>query len=226
VQLVDGEPPQSRVLDRRRFASNNTRQPYPQNPVLADRPITTNARAEHDVDRELLAALANECGLVGLARVNFSPRKLPESGERGWLGPLRGEHPFAVHDGGTDDHLHGRVHSRAVCHDPALTPPPSTDDGGFMQQQLSAVDVARALAELTDWTGDTTSLRRSVKASSFAAGIRLVDAVAEIADAMDHHPDIDIRWTTITFTCSTHSAGGVTELDVALARLIDDLAGS
>ena len=95
-----------------------------------------------------------------------------------------------------------------------------------MEQQLSAVDVARALAELKDWTGDTTSLRRSIKASSFAAGIQLVDAVAEIADAMDHHPDIDIRWTTITFTCSTHSAGGVTELDVVLARRIDDLAAS
>ena len=39
-----------------------------------------------------------------------------------------------------------------------------------MQEQLSAVDVARALAELKDWTGDTTSLRRSIKASSFAAG--------------------------------------------------------
>ena len=95
-----------------------------------------------------------------------------------------------------------------------------------MQEQLSAVDVARALAELKDGTGDTTSLRRSIKASSFAAGIQLVDAVAEIADAMDHHPDIDIRWTTITFTCSTHSAGGVTEVDVELARLIDDLAGN
>lgn len=95
-----------------------------------------------------------------------------------------------------------------------------------MQQTLSAVEVARALAELTDWTGDTTSLRRSVKASSFAAGIRLVDAVAEIADGMDHHPDIDIRWTTITFTCATHSAGGVTEIDVELARMIDDLAAN
>ncbi|HEY3925905.1 MAG TPA: 4a-hydroxytetrahydrobiopterin dehydratase [Acidothermaceae bacterium] len=106
-----------------------------------------------------------------------------------------------------------------------MTPRPSAGDGGFMEQ-LSAIDVARALAELKDWTGDTTSLRRSIKASSFAAGIQLVDAVAEIADAMDHHPDIDIRWTTITFVCSTHSAGGVTELDVELARRIDDLAGS
>ena len=214
------------MLDRRQLAGNNARQPHSQNAVLADRPITTDPRAEHDVDREFFSALANQRRLVGLTRIDLSPRELPESGERGRLGPLRGEHPFAVHDGGTDDHLHGHVHSRAVCHGPALTPSRSTDDGGFMQQQLSAVEVARALAELTDWTGDTTSLRRSVKASSFAAGIRLVDAVAEIADGMDHHPDIDIRWTTITFTCATHSAGGVTELDVELARMIDDLAAN
>jgi 4a-hydroxytetrahydrobiopterin dehydratase len=213
------------MLDRRRLARNDARQPYPQDAVLADRPITADPRAEHDVDGEFFAALTDQRGLVSLSRVNFSPRKLPETGERRRLGPLGGEHPIAIHDRGTDDHLHLCAHSRAVCHDPALTPPPSTDDGGFMQQQLSAVDVARALAELTEWTGDTTRLQRSIKASSFAAGIQLVDAVAEIADAMDHHPDIDIRWTTITFVCSTHSAGGVTELDVALAHRIDDLAG-
>jgi 4a-hydroxytetrahydrobiopterin dehydratase len=89
---------------------------------------------------------------------------------------------------------------------------------------LSADEVVSALAELDGWAGDNTQLRRSVKAPSFAAGIRLVDAVAEVAETMDHHPDIDIRWTTITFTCSTHSAGGVTELDLALARRIDELA--
>jgi 4a-hydroxytetrahydrobiopterin dehydratase len=92
------------------------------------------------------------------------------------------------------------------------------------QRPLTHDEVVRALAELDGWTDDTTSLRRSVKAPSFIAGIRLVDAVAEVAEAMDHHPDIDIRWTTITFVCSTHSAGGVTELDVALARRIDELA--
>jgi len=212
------------VLDSRRLAGNNARQPHPQDTVFTNRPVTTDPRTEHDVDREFFSALPNQCGLIGLTRIDLSPRKLPKSGERRRLGPLCSEHPFAVDDGGTDDHLHLHVHSRAVCHDPALTPSRSADDGGFMQQQLSAVEVARALAELTDWTGDTTSLRRSIKASSFAAGIRLVDAVAEIADAMDHHPDIDIRWTTITFTCATHSAGGVTELDVELARMIDDLA--
>jgi 4a-hydroxytetrahydrobiopterin dehydratase len=95
-----------------------------------------------------------------------------------------------------------------------------------MQEQLSTDDVVRALAELDGWAGDASQLRRSVKAPSFAAGIRLVDAVADVADEMDHHPDIDIRWTTITFTCSTHSAGGVTALDVALARRINELVAS
>jgi 4a-hydroxytetrahydrobiopterin dehydratase len=97
---------------------------------------------------------------------------------------------------------------------------------GAMAQRLSADDLTSAVATLDGWTGDAGQLRRSLKAPTFSAGIKLVDAVAKIADEMDHHPDIDIRWTTITFTCSTHSAGGVTELDVVLARHIDDLAAA
>ena len=126
---------------------------------------------------------------------------------------MRGEHPLAVDDRRSYDHLPVWFHSGAVCHDRTMPQQPLTHD-----------EVVDALSELDGWTGDTTGLHRSVKAPSFAAGIRLVDAVAEVAEAMDHHPDIDIRWTTISFTCSTHSAGGVTELDVALARRIDDLA--
>lgn len=95
---------------------------------------------------------------------------------------------------------------------------------GTMPQILSQDEIAGALTELDGWTGDTSQLRRSVKAPTFTSGIRLVDAVAEVAEQLDHHPDIDIRWTTITFTCSTHSAGGVTALDVALAHRIDELA--
>lgn len=93
-----------------------------------------------------------------------------------------------------------------------------------MATLLSADALTAALTDLNGWDGDVRSITRSVKAPTFAAGIRLVDAVAEIADAIDHHPDIDIRWTTITFTCSTHSLHGVTDLDVALAKRIDDLA--
>lgn len=58
----------------------------------------------------------------------------------------------------------------------------------------------------------------------FIRGIRFVDAVAEAAEAADHHPDIDIRWTTVTIRLVTHSEGGITELDLALAGVCDRLA--
>jgi 4a-hydroxytetrahydrobiopterin dehydratase len=50
-----------------------------------------------------------------------------------------------------------------------------------------------------------------------------VMAVGQLAEAADHHPDIDIRWRTLSFRLSTHSAGGLTEKDFALAREIDGL---
>lgn len=93
-----------------------------------------------------------------------------------------------------------------------------------MAQLLTPDDVRTALAGLPAWSGDEKQISRSVKAPTFAGGIRLVDAVAEVADEMDHHPDIDIRWTTVTFTCATHSKGGVTDADITLASRIDELA--
>ncbi|OLB81547.1 MAG: 4a-hydroxytetrahydrobiopterin dehydratase [Actinobacteria bacterium 13_2_20CM_2_71_6] len=94
-----------------------------------------------------------------------------------------------------------------------------------MPTVLSADELAAALAALPDWSGDVNGIERAVTAGSFLAGIRLVDAVAELAEEANHHPDIDIRWRTVTFRLATHSAGGVTELDLALARQIDQLAG-
>ncbi|MGN2636071.1 4a-hydroxytetrahydrobiopterin dehydratase [Nocardia takedensis] len=89
---------------------------------------------------------------------------------------------------------------------------------------LTEAELADALATLPGWASSGDTLTRSVDADSFLAGIELVRAVAEVAEATDHHPDIDIRWRTITFALSTHSAGGLTELDLALAREIDRLA--
>jgi 4a-hydroxytetrahydrobiopterin dehydratase len=95
-----------------------------------------------------------------------------------------------------------------------------------MAEVLTSDQIATALKELQGWAGDATQIARNVKAPSFAAGIKLVDAVAEVADRLDHHPDIDIRWTTITFACSTHSEGGVTDLDLSLARRINELVAA
>jgi 4a-hydroxytetrahydrobiopterin dehydratase len=89
---------------------------------------------------------------------------------------------------------------------------------------LSADAVRDALASLDGWTGGTAGIERSIECPTFPAAIELVRAVAEAAEEMDHHPDIDIRWRTVRFAVSTHSAGGVTDLDVVLARRIDALA--
>jgi 4a-hydroxytetrahydrobiopterin dehydratase len=73
------------------------------------------------------------------------------------------------------------------------------------------------------WRRDGNEIVRNVEADSFLAGIDLVSRVANEAERRDHHPDIDIRWRTITFRCSTHSAGGLTKLDLDLADAIDAL---
>jgi 4a-hydroxytetrahydrobiopterin dehydratase len=95
-----------------------------------------------------------------------------------------------------------------------------------MGDVLSADDVASETAKLTDWSGDTGGIRRTVKLPSFLEAIAVVDRVAQVAEAMDHHPDIDIRWRTLTFVCATHSAGGVTAKDIDLARRIDEIVAA
>jgi 4a-hydroxytetrahydrobiopterin dehydratase len=77
---------------------------------------------------------------------------------------------------------------------------------------------------LSGWTGDSTGLRRSYSAPTFLDGVRLVSDVADVAEEMDHHPDIDIRWRTVSCVRVTHSADGVTQLDIELAHRIADLA--
>ncbi|WP_078278863.1 4a-hydroxytetrahydrobiopterin dehydratase [Mycobacteroides franklinii] len=90
---------------------------------------------------------------------------------------------------------------------------------------LTDDQINAALAELPGWTREGDSLRRAVTFDTFLDGIDAVCRIAEHAESVDHHPDIDIRWRTVTFVLSTHSEGGITEKDVALARAIDSQAG-
>lgn len=91
---------------------------------------------------------------------------------------------------------------------------------------LTDDEVDAALPGLDGWERSGGALRRSVTFGSFLDGIEAVRRVADRAEQKDHHPDIDIRWRTVTFALVTHSAGGVTEKDVAMAREIDGLLGS
>lgn len=92
-----------------------------------------------------------------------------------------------------------------------------------MTELIGKQRLAEALEELPDWEGSEQQIHRVVQAPTFLAGIDLVSAVGSAAEEMDHHPDIDIRWRTITFRLSTHSEGGVTDKDLVLARQIDGL---
>ncbi|HWE67433.1 MAG TPA: 4a-hydroxytetrahydrobiopterin dehydratase [Acidimicrobiales bacterium] len=89
---------------------------------------------------------------------------------------------------------------------------------------LPAADVDAALAEQAiAWERHGDELTTSVTLRDFAGALQFVNAVGAAAEAANHHPDIDIRWNTVTLTLSTHSAGGLTVLDLALAAAIDRL---
>ncbi|HYB38633.1 MAG TPA: 4a-hydroxytetrahydrobiopterin dehydratase [Mycobacterium sp.] len=91
---------------------------------------------------------------------------------------------------------------------------------------LTDEQVDAALPGLVGWKRAEGTLRRSIKFPSFMAGIDAVRRVAERAEAKDHHPDIDIRWRTVTFSLVTHAVGGITENDIAMARDINEIIGS
>ncbi len=90
---------------------------------------------------------------------------------------------------------------------------------------LTDAEVDAAASQLDGWQRTDGALRRSVKFGSFLDGIDAVRRVAEHAEAEDHHPDIDIRWRTVTFALVTHSEGGITAKDLAMAADIDKIVG-
>jgi 4a-hydroxytetrahydrobiopterin dehydratase len=91
-----------------------------------------------------------------------------------------------------------------------------------MPDLLDDAAITDALRGLPGWERDGNAIVHTAELPSFPAAIAVVDRVAEIAERANHHPDIDIRWRTLTFRCSTHSAGGITELDLRLAQEISE----
>ena len=91
-----------------------------------------------------------------------------------------------------------------------------------MRRKLSDLEIQRALGKLAGWARRGDALQKTYTFTAFADGIAFVGQVAKVADRLDHHPDIDIRYTKVTLTLSTHDAGGVTESDLQLAEEIDN----
>jgi 4a-hydroxytetrahydrobiopterin dehydratase len=92
--------------------------------------------------------------------------------------------------------------------------------------RLSKEEIQDRLAQLPGWQVTDGSLRKQFTFSAFSEGIRFVDRVAELADAADHHPDIDIRYRNVVMSLMTHSAGAITEKDFTLARQINQAAST
>jgi 4a-hydroxytetrahydrobiopterin dehydratase len=90
---------------------------------------------------------------------------------------------------------------------------------------LDDAAIETSLADL-GWRRDGAALTREVEFRSFRDAIVFVGHVADVAEAMDHHPDIDVRWTTVRLRVTTHDRGGVTPMDVELARRVDALIAS
>ncbi|HEY5149910.1 MAG TPA: 4a-hydroxytetrahydrobiopterin dehydratase [Mycobacterium sp.] len=88
---------------------------------------------------------------------------------------------------------------------------------------LTDEQVDAAAKDLDGWERVDGALRRSVKFGAFLQGIDAVRRVAEHAEREDHHPDIDIRWRTVTFALVTHSEGGITDRDVQMAAQINEV---
>jgi 4a-hydroxytetrahydrobiopterin dehydratase len=92
--------------------------------------------------------------------------------------------------------------------------------------KLSEAQIGDELKSLPGWEYQDNSLRKLFRFNEFIDGIRFIGRIAEIAEAADHHPDMHINYTRVTFVCSTHSEGGVTDKDVRLARQIEQAFAS
>jgi 4a-hydroxytetrahydrobiopterin dehydratase len=88
-------------------------------------------------------------------------------------------------------------------------------------ERLSDISIQRELGTLPGWSRRGDVITKTFQFREFLTGIDFVNAVAKAADAADHHPDIDIRFTKVTFSLSTHSAGGITQKDLDLAKKIE-----
>jgi 4a-hydroxytetrahydrobiopterin dehydratase len=88
-------------------------------------------------------------------------------------------------------------------------------------ERLDQDAITSRLAALTGWRVEGTELAKTYKFKNFVEAVDFVNAIAKLAEASNHHPDLLVRWGEVTVRITTHSAGGITEKDFALASTID-----
>lgn len=93
-----------------------------------------------------------------------------------------------------------------------------------MASLLTDDEIQSALARLPGWQREAGALVKNYRFPAYLTGIAFVNRLAARAEAVDHHPDFFIGWRKVRVVLSTHSAGGITALDVSLAREAEALA--
>ena len=89
---------------------------------------------------------------------------------------------------------------------------------------LDDAEIEQRLGRLPGWQRTGAEIRKSFDRGDFSGSVEFVSRLAEPANAMNHHPDLEISWDTVTVRLSTHSEGGLTAADFELAEQIDALA--
>ncbi len=93
-----------------------------------------------------------------------------------------------------------------------------------MSRLLTDEEIDRQLGDLPGWRRDGESLVASYDAPDFPTAVKLIVAAGDEAEQMQHHPDVDLRWKVTRWRLSTHSAHGLTQLDIDLAHRISQAA--
>jgi len=86
-------------------------------------------------------------------------------------------------------------------------------------QQIAALD-------LSDWANLLGGLQTRIRTGDFVTGLQVLNAIGAAAEEMNHHPDLDLRYSRIDVRLSSHDAGGITDRDVRLAHKIEDIAAA
>jgi 4a-hydroxytetrahydrobiopterin dehydratase len=177
--------------------------------VRAKRDVGPEPRPDGDRDTEFLVEFAHQRIGIALPLRHLAAGQFPQSGEFG--------RPLTLGD------QQGVAGDQCACDDDLVR------HAATVYRRVMAVltdeQVDAALPGLDGWERSEGALRRSIKFPAFLEGIDAVRRVGEHAESQDHHPDIDIRWRTVTFALVTHSEGGITDKDVAMAGDINRIVG-
>jgi 4a-hydroxytetrahydrobiopterin dehydratase len=88
---------------------------------------------------------------------------------------------------------------------------------------LSDSEINARLAEHPGWERKGDAIAKTFERGDFVGSVNFVKSIVEPAEAMNHHPDLEINWDKVTVSVATHSEGGVTAADFELAAKIDAL---